>query len=460
MYGGPRPAAPRMTLRKLAAKYARGERISVVTAYDYPSAVHVDLAGFDVCLVGDSAAMVVHGHDTTLPITLDEMLTHCRAVARGAARPLLVGDLPFGSYERSPAHAVASATRLLKEGGMDAVKLEGGGPRRVDAARALVDAGVAVMGHVGLTPQSISVLGGFRPQGRSHDEAMEVIDRAVRLRDAGCFAIVLECVPGAVAAAATAALDVPTIGIGAGADADGGDVERRRRRRGDGAGDALEDDREAPRVPKPNRAIDHLHRLVVAPTLGPEPAEDGDGLRGEADVAHHRDAGVDERPGGVDATRPTALELHRVHAPLLQKPRRGRHRVRGAPLVGAEREVADEEGPRGAARDRAAVREHLVEGDGERRVVAVHDHRRAVPDEAHVEAREVDVHGARVIVRGDDADALAAGVLRRELAQGHARRRGAGAAVHRVLGLVRQARGRGGGEEGTRKGREEGRGGR
>ena len=221
VYGGPRPSAPRMTLRKLAAKYARGERISVVTAYDYPSAVHVDLAGFDVCLVGDSAAMVVHGHDTTLPITLDEMLTHCRAVARGAARPLLVGDLPFGSYERSPAHAVASATRLLKEGGMDAVKLEGGGPRRVDAARALVDAGVAVMGHVGLTPQSISVLGGFRPQGRSHDEAMEVIDRAVRLRDAGCFAIVLECVPGAVAAAATAALDVPTIGIGAGAATSG-----------------------------------------------------------------------------------------------------------------------------------------------------------------------------------------------------------------------------------------------
>ena len=159
---------------------------------------------------------MVHGHDTTLPITLDEMLVHCRAVARGASRPLLVGDLPFGSYEQSPTQAVESATRMLKEGGMDAVKLEGGGPARVAAAKACVDAGIAVMGHVGLTPQAISVLGGFRPQGRNYDEAAEVVERALELELAGCFSVVLECVPRAVAAAVTAALKVPTIGIGAG----------------------------------------------------------------------------------------------------------------------------------------------------------------------------------------------------------------------------------------------------
>ena len=129
VYGGPRPSEPRMTLKRLRAKYDAGERISVVTAYDYPSAVHVDMAGIDVALVGDSAAMVVHGHDTTLPITLDEMLSHCKAVSRGANRPLLVGDLPFGSYEQSSAQAIDAATRMLKEGGMDAVKLEGV-PRR------------------------------------------------------------------------------------------------------------------------------------------------------------------------------------------------------------------------------------------------------------------------------------------------------------------------------------------
>jgi len=221
VYGGPKPATDRVTLRRLMQKYRKGERISVVTAYDYPSAVAVDQSGIDVCLVGDSAAMVVHGHDTTLPITLDEMLTHCKAVARGASRPLLVGDLPFGSYEQSPGHAVASATRVLKEGGMDAVKLEGGSPARVTAAKTLVDAGIAVMGHVGLTPQSISVLGGFRPQGRNFEEALDCVEKALALQEAGCFSIVLECVPGSVAAAVTKALRVPTIGIGAGASTSG-----------------------------------------------------------------------------------------------------------------------------------------------------------------------------------------------------------------------------------------------
>uniref|UniRef100_A0A453EH69 3-methyl-2-oxobutanoate hydroxymethyltransferase n=1 Tax=Aegilops tauschii subsp. strangulata TaxID=200361 RepID=A0A453EH69_AEGTS len=138
------------------------------------SAVHVDSAGIDVCLVGDSAAMVVHGHDTTLPISLDVMLEHCRAVARGASRPLLVGDLSFGCYESSSTQAVDSAVRVLKEGGMDAIKLEGGAPSRISAAKAIVEAGIAVMGHVGLTPQAISVLGGFRPQGKTVDSAIKV----------------------------------------------------------------------------------------------------------------------------------------------------------------------------------------------------------------------------------------------------------------------------------------------
>ena len=196
MYGGPGlPSPDRFTLRRLMQKYAKGERISVVTAYDHSSAVAVDHPGIDVCLAGDSAAMVVHGHDTTLPITLDEMLSHCRAVARGIEAA--AGDLPFGLYEQSPRHAVTPATRMLKEGGMDVVKLEGGSPARVDAAKTLVDAGIAVMGHVGLTPQSISVLGGFRPQGRTLDEASLVIERACRGgEDAlGCFAVVPECVP-------------------------------------------------------------------------------------------------------------------------------------------------------------------------------------------------------------------------------------------------------------------------
>ncbi|KAK1309452.1 hypothetical protein QJS10_CPA09g00617 [Acorus calamus] len=168
VYGGPKEqtlSSGRTTLNHLRQKYYRGQPITMVTAYDYPSAVHVDNAGIDICLVGDSASMVVHGHDTTLPITLDEMLVHCRAVFRGAQRPLLVGDLPFGSYETDNTKAVDSAVRLLKEGGMDAIKLEGGAPSRITAARAIVDTGIAVMGHVGLTPQAISVLGGFRPQG-------------------------------------------------------------------------------------------------------------------------------------------------------------------------------------------------------------------------------------------------------------------------------------------------------
>uniref|UniRef100_A0A061S4W5 3-methyl-2-oxobutanoate hydroxymethyltransferase n=1 Tax=Tetraselmis sp. GSL018 TaxID=582737 RepID=A0A061S4W5_9CHLO len=206
----------------------------MVTAYDYPSAVHVERAGAHIALVGDSAAMVVHGHDTTLPVTVDEMLSHCRAVGRGARRLFRLADLPFGSYEKSEEEAVSTAVRFMKEGQVDAVKLEGGSPARVAAAHAIVDAGVAVMGHVGLSPQSISVLGGFRPQGRSASEAMTVVKEALALQarpgpptrrgskealalqDAGCFGIVLECVPAVVGAAVTKALRIPTIGIGAG----------------------------------------------------------------------------------------------------------------------------------------------------------------------------------------------------------------------------------------------------
>ncbi|XP_039143915.1 3-methyl-2-oxobutanoate hydroxymethyltransferase 2, mitochondrial-like [Dioscorea cayenensis subsp. rotundata] len=218
VYGGPKPQSPnqRVTLNSLRQKHLACEPITMVTAYDYPSAVQVNTAGIDMCLVGDSAAMVVHGYENTLPITLDEMLIHCRAVTRGATRSFLVGDLPFGSYESSSAQAVDSAVRVLKEGNMDAIKLEGAPPSRIGAARVIVEAGIAVMGHVGLTPQAISALGGFRPQGKTINSAVKVVEMALELQEVGCFSVVLECVPAPVAAAVTAALKIPTIGIGAG----------------------------------------------------------------------------------------------------------------------------------------------------------------------------------------------------------------------------------------------------
>jgi 3-methyl-2-oxobutanoate hydroxymethyltransferase len=222
IYGGPTSPTPkRVTLRTLRSKFTQGRPLSMVTAYDYPSAVHVDNAGIDMLLVGDSVAMVVHGHDTTLPITMDEMLLHCKAVARGARRAFLIGDMPFGSFEESPQQAVASAIRMMKEGQMDAVKIEGGFPSRVEAVEKVVQSGVAVMGHVGLTPQAISVLGGFRPAAQSASEALSVIKQARALQDAGCFAVVLECVPAVVAAAVTRQLSIPTIGIGAGPNCSG-----------------------------------------------------------------------------------------------------------------------------------------------------------------------------------------------------------------------------------------------
>jgi 3-methyl-2-oxobutanoate hydroxymethyltransferase len=192
----------------------------MITAYDAPSARIADAAGVDLILVGDSAAMVVLGHDSTVPATMDEMLMLTRAVTRGAHRPLVVADLPFGSYHVSVEQAIESAIRFVKEAQADAVKLEGAGPM-LARVRALTDAGIPVIGHIGLTPQTATMLGGFKAQGRTATKAVQLYEDALALQDAGCFAIVLEAVPSPVAARITEALDIPTIGIGAGPDCDG-----------------------------------------------------------------------------------------------------------------------------------------------------------------------------------------------------------------------------------------------
>jgi 3-methyl-2-oxobutanoate hydroxymethyltransferase len=212
--------AGKVPLPELLELKRRGEKIVMVTAYDAPSARLADAAGVDLILVGDSSGMVVHGRESTVPVTLDEILLMTQWVTRGAKRPIVVSDLPFGTYEASDELAVANAVRLVKEGGADAVKLERGGTS-VARAKAIVDAGIPVMGHVGLTPQTATVLGGFKAQGRTADRAQQLIDDALALQEAGCFAVVLEAVPSPVARAATAALAVPTIGIGAGGDTDG-----------------------------------------------------------------------------------------------------------------------------------------------------------------------------------------------------------------------------------------------
>lgn len=211
---------PKVTVRTLAARRAAGTPITMLTAYDFPSAQLADAAGIDVLLVGDSLAMVVLGHENTLSVTVDEMLHHCRAVKRGAAAAMLVGDMPFLSYQVDAPSALRNAGRFLQEGGMDAVKLEGG--RRVaPQVEAIVGAGIPVMGHVGLTPQSIHALGGFRVQGKTAAEAKRLLDDAVALEAAGCFSIVLESVPDRLAADVTRRLSIPTIGIGAGAGSSG-----------------------------------------------------------------------------------------------------------------------------------------------------------------------------------------------------------------------------------------------
>lgn len=209
-----------MTITRLLEKKALGEPVVMVTAYDYPSASVVDEAGVDMVLVGDSAAMVVLGYPGTTPVSMDEMVMLSAAVRRGLKVPLLVGDMPFGSYEASNELAITNAQRFIKEAGCDAVKLERGGAS-ADRAKAIVDAGIPVMGHIGLTPQSAVQLGGFRAQGRTAARGREVIEEALELQEAGCFAIVLEAVPSELTEALMPHLRVPAIGIGAGPAADG-----------------------------------------------------------------------------------------------------------------------------------------------------------------------------------------------------------------------------------------------
>jgi len=209
-----------VTLPRLAEMKRNGEPIVMVTAYDYPSALVAEESGVDAVLVGDTAAMVVLGYDATTPVGMDEMTTMAAAVRRGLETPLLIGDLPFGSYERSNEHAIDNAQRYVREAQCDAVKLERGGAS-VERARAIVRAGIPVMGHVGLTPQSASALGGFKAQGKTAAAAAQIAEEALALQAAGCFAIVFEAVPAAIAEAIVAKLEVPVIGIGAGASTDG-----------------------------------------------------------------------------------------------------------------------------------------------------------------------------------------------------------------------------------------------
>ena len=214
LYGGISATNRRITTRDLIAAKARGDRWPIITTYDALTSQLFDDAGIPVLLVGDSAAMVVQGHDTTLPITLDEMIPMVAAVVRGSSRALVVADMPFGSYQLSPEQALGSAARFVKEAGAHAVKLEGGARVRPQVS-ALVEAGIPVMGHIGLTPQSVNVLGGYRVQGRGSD-ADHIITDAKALEAAGAFAIVLEVMPAELATQITAAVNVPTIGIGAG----------------------------------------------------------------------------------------------------------------------------------------------------------------------------------------------------------------------------------------------------
>jgi len=216
LYGGQAPR--RLTVRDIAAAKARGEKWPMLTAYDALTASVFDSAGIPVLLVGDSAAMVVYGHDSTIPVTLDELIPLTAAVVRSTRRAMVVADLPFGSYQVSPAAALAAATRYLKEAGAQAVKLEGG-YRVIRQVEELVAAGIPVMAHLGLTPQSVNAFGGYRVQGRGEDGERLLRD-AKALQAAGAFSVVLECVPADLAERVTASLDIPTIGIGAGPHCD------------------------------------------------------------------------------------------------------------------------------------------------------------------------------------------------------------------------------------------------
>jgi 3-methyl-2-oxobutanoate hydroxymethyltransferase len=210
----------KVNTKTLRRKKQQGEIITMLTAYDYPTAMMIDRVGMDIILVGDSLGMVVLGYKNTLPVTMEEMLHHCRAVARGAQFALLVGDMPFMSYQVSVEDALRNAGRFLQEAGMDAVKLEGG-RERLDAVRAIVGAGIPVMGHLGLTPQSVNQLGGFHTQGKTATAATRLLEDALLLEDAGCFSLVLESVPERLGEFISKKLGIPTIGIGAGAACDG-----------------------------------------------------------------------------------------------------------------------------------------------------------------------------------------------------------------------------------------------
>jgi 3-methyl-2-oxobutanoate hydroxymethyltransferase len=220
MYADAEQARPKLTAPAMQAYKAQGAKIVMVTAYDYPTAQAVEAAGLDAILVGDSLGMIVLGYESTVPVTLDEMLHHTRAVVRGAGSVHVVADLPFMTYQVSNEQALTSAGRLMKEGGADAVKLEGG---RAMAPRieAITSAGIPVMAHIGLTPQSAAALGGFKVQGRSIDAARALIEDALAVEHAGAYAVVLEAIPRQLGRIITARLSIPTIGIGAGVDCDG-----------------------------------------------------------------------------------------------------------------------------------------------------------------------------------------------------------------------------------------------
>jgi len=217
----PDPGRLPMTLPLLREKKRLGDPIVMITAYDYPSARAAEAAGVDLVLVGDSAATTVLGHNATTPVELEEMLVLARAVRRGLRTPLLIGDLPFGSYEVSDEQAISTAMRMVKQAGCEVVKLEGGGEASVRRVRAIVGAGIPVMGHVGLTPQTSTALGGWKAQGRTAQAAMRIAEEALALQRAGCFALVFEAIPSAVTEELMPSIEVPVIGIGAGPATDG-----------------------------------------------------------------------------------------------------------------------------------------------------------------------------------------------------------------------------------------------
>jgi len=220
----PAPNLPSVTKKKniqtFRQKKEHGEPITMLTGYDYPTALALDRAGIDAILVGDSLGMVVLGYEDTMPVTMEQMLHHCRAVARAVRSALLIGDMPFMSYQISTEEAVRNAGRFLQEGGMHSVKLEGG-RERLETIRAIINAGIPVMGHLGLTPQSIHALGGFRTQGRTAEAARRILEDAILLEEAGCYSLVLESVPARLAELISKRISIPTIGIGAGVGCDG-----------------------------------------------------------------------------------------------------------------------------------------------------------------------------------------------------------------------------------------------